>query len=61
MYIVQIKRERNGMTSQQRVYLLGITLKTKGYRVYLLEENRIVISRDVIFEENNTWDWNKQK
>ena len=32
---------------------------TKAYRLYDPERNRIIISRDVIFNEEEAWDWTK--
>lgn len=37
--------------------VLGFINETKGYRMYDLDSKRIVISRDVIFEEDEKWDW----
>ncbi|KAL8101431.1 hypothetical protein AgCh_033357 [Apium graveolens] len=31
--------------------------ESKGYRLYNLNAKRIVTSRDVVFEEENTWNW----
>ncbi|GAA0144190.1 transmembrane signal receptor [Lithospermum erythrorhizon] len=31
---------------------------TKGYRLYNTETQKIIVSRDVIFEENKSWNWN---
>ncbi|GAA0186225.1 hypothetical protein LIER_33513 [Lithospermum erythrorhizon] len=38
---------------------LGMSSVTKGYRLYNTETKKIVVSRDVVFEENKPWDWNK--
>lgn len=35
--------------------------ETKGYRVYVLEENKIDISRDVILEEESKWNWSNKE
>ena len=37
--------------------LLGVSEETKGYRLYDPIENRVFVSRDVIFEEEKEWDW----
>lgn len=37
--------------------LLGISEETKGYRLYDPMAKRIVISRDVVFEEDKGWEW----
>ncbi|BBH04495.1 multidrug resistance-associated protein 9 [Prunus dulcis] len=33
----------------------------KGYRLYNIETEKVIISRDVIFSENECWDWNTKK
>ncbi|KAI5317503.1 hypothetical protein L3X38_037210 [Prunus dulcis] len=33
----------------------------KGYRLYNIEIEKVIISRDVIFSENECWDWNTKK
>ncbi|KAL8106255.1 hypothetical protein AgCh_029879 [Apium graveolens] len=40
-----------------RYVLLGISDEFKGYRLYDPNAKRIVTSRDVVFEEENTWNW----
>lgn len=39
---------------------LGIGDETKGYRIYDPIANKIVLSRDVVFEEGKNWDWEKK-
>ena len=39
----------------------GYTLETKGYRLYNVETNKLVVSRDVLFDENAAWDWKEKK
>lgn len=36
---------------------LGIETGTKGYRMYDVKGRRLVISRDVTFEESRPWNW----
>ena len=40
---------------------LGIEPGSKAYRLYDPTNRRIVVSRDVIFIENQRWKWNKKK
>lgn len=40
----------------KKAILVGYSSETKGYMVYVLEEDKINISRDVIFEEESKWD-----
>ena len=37
--------------------LLGFSEETKGYRLYDPIANKVIINRDVIFEEEKDWDW----
>ncbi|BBH09860.1 multidrug resistance-associated protein 9 [Prunus dulcis] len=33
----------------------------KGYRLFNIETEKVIVSRDVIFSENVCWDWNAKK
>ena len=39
--------------------LLGISEESKGYRLYEPISKRVVVSRDVVFEEDKKWEWDK--
>lgn len=39
--------------------MLGMSAKSKAYRLYDPSTNRVVISRDVEFEEDKCWDWGR--
>ena len=39
--------------------LLGRSEESKGYRLYDLVSNKVVVSRDVVFEENEGWNWGR--
>ena len=39
--------------------LLGVSEESKAYRLYDPTSQRIIISRDVVFEEDMNWDWDK--
>lgn len=41
--------------------LFGISKESKAYRLYDPVQEKIVISCNVIFEEEKEWDWGKQK
>lgn len=45
--------------SHQMVYL-GVEEGRKAHRLYDPKHNRIVVSRDVVFEENVKWNWASQ-
>ena len=39
--------------------LLGISEESKAYRLYDLVSNKVVVSRYVVFEENEGWNWGR--
>jgi hypothetical protein len=39
--------------------LLGVSAESKAYRLYDPMSQRIIMSRDVVFEEDKSWDWEK--
>jgi hypothetical protein len=40
---------------------LGLSDESKGYKLYNPENKKIVISKDVIFEEGKSWNWDNQQ
>lgn len=40
---------------------LGVEPGSKAYRLYDPDNRRIVVSRDVVFEENRAWKWNSSE
>lgn len=40
--------------------LLGVSKESKAYRLYEPISQKILVSRDVVFEENSSWEWNKE-
>ncbi|CAL2259664.1 unnamed protein product [Prunus armeniaca] len=43
-----------------RCVLLGVSEESKAYRLYDLVSQKILVSRDVVFEEDKSWDWDKR-
>lgn len=39
--------------------LLGVSEESKAYRLYDPITKKVIISKDVVFEEKKTWDWDK--
>ena len=40
--------------------LLGVSEESKAYKLYDPISQKIIISRDVVFEEDKNWDWDKR-
>lgn len=59
---IHIPKEKRRKLDEKamRVIFIGYSNKSKGYRVLLLDKERVEISRDVAFEEGNKWDWVRQ-
>lgn len=41
-----------------RCVMFGVSEEAKAYRLYNRTDNKIIISKDVVFEEDETWPWN---
>lgn len=39
----------------------GFSEESKGYRLYNPQTKKIVVSRDVVFEEERNWNWEADK
>lgn len=58
VYILDNKRTKLDDKSFECV-LLGKSEESKAYRLYDPVSNKVVVSRDVIFEENEGWNWGR--
>ena len=38
---------------------LGVEPGSKAYRLYDPRSHKVVVSRDVVFDENKAWSWNR--
>ncbi|CAL8997270.1 unnamed protein product, partial [Prunus brigantina] len=54
------QRQKLDLTSKRCVFL-GYGSCEKGYRLYNIATGSVIILRDVIFNEDASWDWNAQK
>jgi hypothetical protein len=45
----------------EKCVFLGISECSKAYKLFNPLTKKIVTSRDVVFDEENTWDWNRQQ
>lgn len=49
------------MKKIEKGIFLGYSTLSKGYRIYKLRTKKLVISRDVKFDENAAWSWDEEK
>ncbi|KAI5352997.1 hypothetical protein L3X38_005889 [Prunus dulcis] len=54
------QRQKLDSTSNRCVFL-GYGSCEKGYRLYDIATGKVIISRDVVFNEEASWDWNAQQ
>jgi hypothetical protein len=45
----------------KRCVLLGVSEESKAYKLYDPVDKKIIISRDVVFEESKSWEWGKSQ
>ena len=45
----------------EKCVFLGVSESSKAYKVFNPVTKKVVVSRDVSFDEENTWDWNVQQ
>ncbi|RVW24539.1 Retrovirus-related Pol polyprotein from transposon TNT 1-94 [Vitis vinifera] len=55
-----VKRGKLDERAEKGVFV-GYAAESKGYRIYSLSRMKIVISRDVHFDENSYWNWDLKK
>ena len=60
VHVSDIKRTKLDDKSYKCV-LLGFSDESKAYRLFDPIAKKIVISRDVVFHEDDCWDWNRSK
>ncbi|XP_050890235.1 uncharacterized protein LOC127095607 [Lathyrus oleraceus] len=54
------KRTKLEETSERCVFI-GYSSISKGYKIYNLKTNKVIISRDVVFNEKASWNWEEDK
>ncbi len=54
------QRQKLDLASKRCVFL-GYGSCEKGYRLYDIATGKVIISRDVVFNEEASWDWNAQQ
>lgn len=58
-YVPKETRHKLDDKSEKCIFV-GYSTQSKGYRLYNLKKKKVIIRRDVIFNEKASWDW-KQK
>jgi len=43
----------------EKCILLGVSEESKAYRLYNSVSKKVIISRDVVFTENEKWEWKR--
>jgi len=56
MHVPNTKRRKLDPKGEKCI-LLEVSEESKAYHLYNLTTKKIHISRDVVFDENNNWDW----
>lgn len=60
VHVPDVKRRKLDDKSMACV-LVGFSEESKAYRLYNQTMKKMIVSRDVVFEENKGWNWEKEK
>ncbi|KAL0441700.1 UNVERIFIED_CONTAM: Retrovirus-related Pol polyprotein from transposon TNT 1-94 [Sesamum radiatum] len=60
VHIPTEKRHKLEEKTEKGIFL-GYSTQSKGYRIYNLKTKKLIISRDVEFDEDAMWNWMKKK
>ncbi|XP_073152810.1 uncharacterized protein [Henckelia pumila] len=55
-HVLDVKRTKLDDKGEKYIFL-GVSYKTKAYKLYNPNTKKIVISRDVVFDEKTSWSW----
>ncbi|KAL4354255.1 hypothetical protein GQ457_06G039790 [Hibiscus cannabinus] len=58
MHVPEVKRDKLDERATVGVFM-GYSSNSKGYRVYDLKTKKILVGRNLKFDEDSIWDWNK--
>ncbi|KAL0318498.1 UNVERIFIED_CONTAM: Retrovirus-related Pol polyprotein from transposon RE2 [Sesamum angustifolium] len=61
MYIFQQRKGISWRRNTEKGIFLGYSTQSKGYRIYNLKTKKLIISRDVEFDEDAMWNWDEEK
>ncbi|KAK4395665.1 Retrovirus-related Pol polyprotein from transposon RE2 [Sesamum angolense] len=60
VHILTEKRHKLEEKTEKGIFL-GYNTQSKGYRIYNLKTKKLIISRDVEFDEDAMWNWDEEK
>lgn len=60
IHIPQQKRSKLDDKSEKGIFF-GYSTQSKGYRIYNIKTKKLIISRDVEFDEAASWNWDEEK
>ncbi|KAL0375441.1 UNVERIFIED_CONTAM: Retrovirus-related Pol polyprotein from transposon RE1 [Sesamum radiatum] len=60
VHIPTEKRHKLEEKTEKGIFL-GYSTQSKGYRIYNLKTKKLIISRDVEFDEDAMWNWDEEK
>ena len=56
------KQKRSKLDDRSEKYVfIGYDSRSKGYKLYNPSNGKVISSRDVVFDEESTWDWETQE
>lgn len=56
MHVPAEKRHKLEAKAEKGIFL-GYSSQSKGYRIYNLQTGKVLVSRDVVFDEESSWNW----
>ena len=59
-YIPHVKRDKLDKKVEVGIFI-GYSSISKAYRIYLPENNKVIVSKDVKFFESESWSWENDK
>lgn len=60
---VHVPDQKRGKLDDKSIacVLFGVSEETKGYRLYDPKTRKVIVSRDVVFEESKSWVWEEDQ
>ncbi|KAL0284007.1 UNVERIFIED_CONTAM: putative mitochondrial protein [Sesamum angustifolium] len=58
---IPTEKRHNLEEKTEKGIFLGYSTQSKGYRIYNLKTKKLIISRDVEFDEDAMWNWDEEK